>query len=197
MNITPFYNLKWQCTLRILKIRQIFHEYWFDMRVGPFWNQAWVRSITPAPKYSKNFAKKIKNFKKPYPTCQFQIIQIILIMFSEIYSIGRNEEESCGSFLVPTLMDSNPDLENRKQSKIQFGIVVEDTEDHLIRSFSNLILIQITLLENTTGLSTKDRIYTVCYPLQITSSPLIKVNLTTMKHKVWPLQPCCTGKSYP
>ena len=128
--------------------------------------------------------KKIKNFKNPYPTCQFQIIQIILIMFSEIYSIGRNEEESCGSFLVPTLMDSNPDLENRKQSKIQFGIVVEDTEDHLIRSFSNLILIQITLLENTTGLPTKDRIYTVCYPLQITSSPLIKVNLTTMKHKV-------------
>ena len=54
-------------------------------------------------------------------------------MFSEIYSIGRNEEESCGSFLVPTSLDS--DLENRKQSKIQFGIVVEDTEDHLIRSF--------------------------------------------------------------
>ena len=94
-------------------------------------------------------------------------MQIILIMFSEIYSIGRNEEESCGSFLVPTLMDSNPDLENRKQSKIQFGIVVEDTEDHLIRSFSNLILIQITLLETLQDY-TKDRIYTVCYLLQFT-----------------------------
>ena len=26
-----------------------------------------------------------------------------------------------------------------------------------------------------------------------TSAPLVKVNSTCMKHKVWPRQPCCTG----
>ena len=112
-------------------------------------------------------------------------MQIILIMFSEIYSIGRNEEESCGSFLVPTLMDSNPDLENRKQSKIQFGIVVEDTEDHLIRSFSNLILIQITLLETLQDYPQRTEfILSAISCNSRTSAPLVNVNLTNMKHKV-------------
>ena len=29
-----------------------------------------------------------------------------------------------------------------------------------------------------------------------TSAPMVKVNTTVRKHKVWPRQPCCTGWSY-